>query len=109
MAKTKRQQVSGLVAVWRCGHFPYFLGGHVVEVREYGRVKTKEFGNAVFKPVLILQESEGEGLLKELKELRGQHDAAAKAFNATWRLEVDKVLDYFHTGLSSNDGREKES
>jgi len=61
--------VGTLFAFWPYDQYPYFCCGEVTRIRDDGLAAIKEFGNALFKPVLILPLSAGKQLKAKLQFL----------------------------------------
>ena len=82
-----------LVALWRYDRFPFVLGGHVTNRDESGSVVTREFGRGnYFKPFRLVPASAGEKSLEALAKIRGEHEAAQRAFNKEWSAKLRKAF-----------------
>jgi hypothetical protein len=62
-----------LYAFWRYSCFPFVLGGEVLEVRDDGLVKVKNYGGATFRPIKILPYDAGRQLWERLRDLTDRH------------------------------------
>lgn len=73
MPKKSDEPVQTLYAFWDYDTYPYFLCGTVTKMRDDGLVSVKEFGGAMFKPVLILPVNAGKRLKEKLDFLDVQY------------------------------------
>jgi len=64
-----KDTIGPLFAFWPYDQYPYFCCGEVTRIRDDGLAAIKEFGNALFKPVLILPLSAGRQLKEKLQFL----------------------------------------
>lgn len=87
----------GCVAFWRYDKFPFFLGGHIVDMLPDGSVEVQGYGPGyAFDPIKILPAETGNALLLKLEELKKAHDRAQKDFNEEWRAKVVAELPALH-------------
>lgn len=71
-----------LFAFWRYDLFPHVVGGEVTQMRDDGRVETREYGQGSwFRPFLLLPLQAGKAKLAELKALSAEREEALREFD----------------------------
>jgi hypothetical protein len=81
-----------IYAIWQYDHFPYYLGGEVIDVLESGRVRVKGFDGMSFEPIKLLPAFAGRALVEQLNLLKLEHRKAEAEFISSWRAKVDKLV-----------------
>ena len=83
-----------LMAFWRHNHFPYCLHGEVMEFRPGGLVKIKEYGGALFRPLVILLYEEGGALADKLDELEHAYRGDLKELHTKYQLSAEALAPF---------------
>jgi hypothetical protein len=87
--KTPPQQ---LYAFWKYDHYPYYLGGEILQVLDSGRVRVRGYDGMTFAPIKIIPAETGRKIKVELGELARAYTAASKMLEDEWRDRVNKAL-----------------
>lgn len=92
--------MEGYYAFWNYDTCPYLLGGEITQMRDNGRVETKQYGKGhFFMPVKILPAEQGKKLLAELDRLRADYYVAQKAFHKTWHAQGRALRRRYHVPI----------
>lgn len=85
-----------LYAFWEYDLYPYTLSGTVEQITSAGLVKTKEFGNSLFRPIAILPLETGLQIAKKMKELDSSYRKAKSDIEEEFNLKLFDVLPFKH-------------
>lgn len=85
-----------LYAFWEYDLYPYLLGGTVTQITSTGAVKTKEFGNSLFRPIIILPLESGIQLANKLKELDSEYRKARCDIELDFTQKLFSALPFKH-------------
>lgn len=81
--KPANKPSGNMYAFWNYDQYPYFLCGTISGMRDDGLVSIKEFGGAMFKPVLILPRNAGLKLKEKLSFLERTYRDDLKTLQKT--------------------------
>lgn len=87
-----KAQPQALYAFWKYDHYPYHLGGELIQVLDSGRVRVKGYDGMTFTPIKIVPFEIGQKIKAELDKLRAAHATAHSEFENEWRSRAHDVL-----------------
>lgn len=88
-----------IMAFWSYDVFPYLLSSEVVKITPDGYVKTIDYGDKCFKPVLLLPLEEGEKVLRDLILLRNEFEASQRELLDSFKEKRKKLLSRYTQSL----------
>lgn len=81
-----------LYVFWKYDHYPYYLGGELLQVLDSGRVRVKGYDGMALTPIKIVPSDVGQKIKAELDKLRASHARALRDFENEWRSRAHDAL-----------------
>ncbi len=82
------------IAFWRHDVYPFVLHGEVSKELPDGNVVVTNYGNAVFKPLVILPFDEGDAIAKNLISLTREYDFKKRALSKEFIAKAESVASF---------------
>ena len=81
-----------LYAFWKYDGPPYYLGSEVMAVTTNGLVRVRGYGQAVFKPVLIVPIENGKAMKKKIDDLSDEFKEKVNVLREEHVKELSKLM-----------------
>lgn len=89
--------MKNLMAFWNYDIFPYVVSGKVEKINEDGSIQS--LGNHTFKPIIILPESNGREIQKEIDIIKSKFEKEKKELHKKYICQLYNVAPFLKEHL----------